>query len=86
LSVAEGGIAVGYRGALLRPAEVDQSFAAAWDELPASRGVQADFYDSHAWFSSWLNGFPDRENSTRVVAVLQWRDREPVSESVPMGV
>jgi hypothetical protein len=62
---------VGYRGALLRPAEVDQSFAAAWDELPPSRGVQADFYDSHAWFSSWLSGFPDRENSTRVVAVLE---------------
>ena len=61
---------MGYRGAVLRAAETDASFAAAWDSLPAGRGLQADFYDSHAWFASWLAGAPEQALNTRVVTVL----------------
>jgi CelD/BcsL family acetyltransferase involved in cellulose biosynthesis len=44
---------MGYESSILRVAEVTPGLAAAWDELPAARGVQADVYDSHAWLSSW---------------------------------
>jgi len=44
---------MGYESSILRVAEVTPGLAAAWDELPATRGVQADVYDSHAWLSSW---------------------------------
>jgi len=42
-----------YQVEVLRTADVDPALGRAWDALPAGRGVQADFYDSHAWLSSW---------------------------------
>jgi hypothetical protein len=55
---------------VLSAPEIDTTFAAAWNALPAARGVQADIYDSHAWFSSWLAASADAAQGTRVVAVL----------------
>ena len=37
-------------GRLLRAEEVDDDLAQAWDALPAGRGTQADFQDSHTWY------------------------------------
>jgi Acetyltransferase (GNAT) domain len=61
---------MGYRGMVLHTPEIDASFAAAWDSLPEGRGLQADFYDSHAWFTSWLASAPEQSPNTRVVTVL----------------
>jgi CelD/BcsL family acetyltransferase involved in cellulose biosynthesis len=61
---------VGYRTALLRADDIDEGFAAAWDSLPEGRGIQSDFYDTHAWFASWLTGFRGGARSVRIAAVL----------------
>jgi hypothetical protein len=39
---------MGYDTAVLGTGEVAPELAGAWDALPPGRGVQADFYDSHA--------------------------------------
>jgi hypothetical protein len=44
---------MGYESRLIRVEDVDPEFAAAWDALPAARGRQADFHDSHAWLAAW---------------------------------
>jgi hypothetical protein len=44
-----------YQAVVLRNREIDPEIARAWDALPPERGVQADFYDSHAWLSSWCD-------------------------------
>jgi hypothetical protein len=47
---------MGYESRLIRVEDVDPEFAAAWAWdalLPASRGRQADFHDSHAWLAAW---------------------------------
>jgi len=44
-----------YQAIVLRNGDVDPEISRAWDALPPERGVQADFYDSHAWLSSWCD-------------------------------
>jgi Acetyltransferase (GNAT) domain len=44
-----------YQAVVLRNGDVDPELSRAWDALPPERGVQADFYDSHAWLSSWCH-------------------------------
>jgi CelD/BcsL family acetyltransferase involved in cellulose biosynthesis len=62
---------MGYDTAVLRIGDVAPELAGAWDALPAGRGVQADFYDSHAYLASWcrVNG-PGAAASLRLPAVL----------------
>jgi Acetyltransferase (GNAT) domain len=60
-----------YQAAVLRNGDIDPAFARAWDALPPERGVQADFYDSHAWLSSWCHAAgPSVAAGLRVPAVL----------------
>ena len=57
--------------ALLRSRDISPSMAAAWDGLPPRRGVQADFYDSHAWLSTWCRmAGAEAEAALRIPAVL----------------
>jgi hypothetical protein len=42
-----------YHAVVLQHGGFDPAVAPSWDALPPKRGVQADFYDSHAWLSSW---------------------------------
>ena len=42
-----------YHAVVLQHGGFDPAVARSWDALPPKRGVQADFYDSHAWLSSW---------------------------------
>jgi len=55
----------------LHAGDIDASLASAWDALPPARGMQADIYDSHAWFAAWLSsqadGIADR---VRIPAVV----------------
>jgi hypothetical protein len=44
-----------YQAVVLRNGDIDPEISRAWDALPPERGVQADFYDSHAWLSSWCD-------------------------------
>jgi CelD/BcsL family acetyltransferase involved in cellulose biosynthesis len=62
---------MGYDTAVLRIGDVAPELAGAWDALPPGRGVQADFYDSHAYLASWcrVNG-PEAAASLRIPAVL----------------
>jgi hypothetical protein len=60
-----------YQVAVLRSDDVDPTLASAWDALPPERGIQADFYDSHAWLSSWQHAAgPEVARSLRIPAVL----------------
>lgn len=54
-----------------RPEEL-LPFAAAWNRLPETRGIQADLYDTYAWFGAWLAvaGFRAR-HKLRVPLVIQ---------------
>ena len=62
---------MGYESLLIRVEDVDPGFAAAWDGLPASRGGQADFLDSHAWLAAWSQGAGRRTAAAvRIPAVL----------------
>ena len=62
---------MGYDTGVLRSGDVAPELAGAWDALPPQRGVQADFYDSHAYLASWcrVNG-PEAEASLRIPVVL----------------
>jgi hypothetical protein len=76
LAVAEE--AMSYQVAVLRSDDVDAALASAWDALPPERGVQADFYDSHAWLASWLHATgPEVTASLRIPVVLD--DGRPVA-------
>jgi Acetyltransferase (GNAT) domain len=67
-----------YQVAVLGSGDVDPSLAGAWDALPPGRGVQADFYDSHAWLASWLHATgPEVAARVRIPAVLD--DGRPVA-------
>jgi CelD/BcsL family acetyltransferase involved in cellulose biosynthesis len=55
---------------VLEAAEL-QALGDAWDALPTRRGVQADFYDSYAWFASWLHTAGEQAAAVRVPAVLE---------------
>jgi hypothetical protein len=67
-----------YQVAVLRSGDLDQALASAWDALPPERGVQADFYDSHAWLSSWLQAAgPAVAGGLRIPVVLD--DGRPVA-------
>jgi hypothetical protein len=64
---------MGYQAQVVRVEEVDPSFAAAWDDLPAGRGGQADFHDSHAWLAAWCQTAGARSAAAlRIPAVLPW--------------
>ena len=69
---------MGYESRLIRVEDVDPDFAAAWDALPAARGRQADFLDSHAWLAAWSQR-PSRGTTAalRIPAVLA--DGRPVA-------
>ena len=60
-----------YDTAELRSGDVTLELARAWDALPPRRGVQADFYDSHAYLASWsrVKG-PKAGASLRIPSVL----------------
>ena len=63
---------------VIRPGDIDASFAAAWDRLPSGRGVYADICDSHAWFEAWLSVSPKgTADGVRIVAVME--DGQPVA-------
>jgi hypothetical protein len=48
------------------------SWAEAWDRLPATRGIQADLYDTHLWLSAWLDAQPPAaQDALRIVAVTE---------------
>jgi Acetyltransferase (GNAT) domain len=56
---------------VLRIEDVDHRIAADWDGLPASRGGQADFHDSHAWLAAWSQrAGPRTAARLRIPAVL----------------
>ena len=57
-------------GRLLRAEEVDDDLAQAWDALPAGRGTQADFQDSHTWYAAWLASVPPATAARVRVAVV----------------
>lgn len=63
---------------IFRQPEDLKPLATAWNELPGSRGVQADLYDSYAWFGAWVSvaGYRAR-HKLRVAAVLD--DRSPIA-------
>lgn len=46
-------------------------WAAAWDELPLSRGDQADLFDSFAWLGAWLGADPSAAGRVRAVLALE---------------
>lgn len=60
-----------YEVRVLRSGDVSPQLAAAWDAMPPQRGIQADFYDSHAWLSAWrtVQGMA-AEKALRIPAVL----------------
>jgi hypothetical protein len=60
-----------YETGVLRSGDVSPELARAWDALPPQRGVQADFYDSHAFLAAWcrVNG-AKVEDRLRIPAVL----------------
>lgn len=59
------------RGELLDASGVE-AVAEAWDAMPAARGLQADFYDTHAWLAAWLRAAgPEAAGSLRVAAALE---------------
>jgi Acetyltransferase (GNAT) domain len=62
---------VSYDTRLLEGREITPSLAAAWDAMAPGRGLQADFYDSHAWLATWC-GLAGAEAAAalRVPAVL----------------
>jgi Acetyltransferase (GNAT) domain len=62
---------MGYESRLIRVEDVDPEVAAAWDALPAARGRQADFLDSHAWLAAWsLRAGRGKAAALRIPAVL----------------
>ena len=59
-----------FHGAVLDVGDIDAPFATHWDALPASRGDQADVYDSWAWHASWVHTDERLARSLRIPAVL----------------
>ncbi|MFN7966686.1 MAG: GNAT family N-acetyltransferase [Acidobacteriota bacterium] len=58
------------------------SIAAAWDEIPPSRGIQADLYDTYTWFAAWSATQPEATRQrVRVVAAF---DQETLCAVVPL--
>lgn len=61
----------------LRPEDLGP-LAGDWNALAASRGIQADFYDTHVWLESWLSAAGEDEGARlRVPAVLE--DGRPIA-------
>lgn len=62
---------MGHATGVLRVADIDESLARAWDQLPGRRGLQADHYDSHSWLAAWCS-MADAETvaSVRIPVVL----------------
>ena len=58
------------RSTVLRIGDIDETFAAQWDSLPASRGPQADIYDSWAWHAAWMQVDERLSRSLRIATVL----------------
>jgi len=58
-----------YESRLIRVEDVDPGLAAAWDALPAGRGRQTDFHDSHAWLAAWSQTAGRRAAALRIPAV-----------------
>jgi hypothetical protein len=70
--VAAAGSSLRYETQIVRVEDIDPAFAAAWDALPASRGRQADFHDSHAWLAGWCQVAGARPvKALRIPAVLE---------------
>jgi hypothetical protein len=62
---------VGYQSSTLRGGDITPSLATAWNAMPPARGVQADFYDSHAWYAAWSRALaPEATTALRIPAVL----------------
>ena len=60
--------------------------AASWDDLPPSRGVEADLYDSHAWLAAWLAvADPEQAEALRVPAAFRDGQLAGVLPLVAMG-
>ena len=77
-----------YDTAELRSGDVTLELARAWDALPPRRGVQADFYDSHAYLASWsrVKG-PKAGASLRIPSVLGRRPSgRPAALRGPLAV
>ncbi len=55
---------------VLARAEELAPFAAAWNALPASRGTEADLFDSAAWLAAWAAATPSAASRLRAVAAL----------------
>lgn len=58
------------RAVLLHARDLDAEFGAAWDDLVAGRGVDADCFDTHAWAASVLAQDAALADRARVAAVL----------------
>ena len=58
------------RSTVLRVGDIDGTFAAHWDSMPASRGPQADIYDSWAWHAAWMQVDERLSRSLRIATVL----------------
>jgi CelD/BcsL family acetyltransferase involved in cellulose biosynthesis len=53
--------------------ELDQ-LGASWDTLVASRGIQADLFDTHTWLRAWLAAAPSDEAAALRVPALVGSD------------
>ncbi|WP_432478393.1 GNAT family N-acetyltransferase [Nocardioides sp. GXQ0305] len=61
---------MGLHGSILTVGDVDAALGSHWEQLPASRGLQADLYDSYAWHAAAWRAEPGLARATRIPAVL----------------